>query len=303
MTDLFGNEEPAQITKSVVRKNLTTQNQPSSNIRQLKSKTEVVPAMFEANPIRRTMSEGAVQYSIVDVVRAITGTANPNDLWYQTKKLLSNDEIQLSNIIRRLKLTSSDGKKYLTDCADQAGIILIIEYLHSPKAAPFRVWFSHLASERLEEIKNPSKGVDNSIKRWKEMGKSDEWIAWRLKGKISRKSETDTLQAHGITKPVDFAHFTDRTNKAVYGATAEEVKEDRGLAKTDSLRDNSSALELRFLDLHELGCSMGIEQRKAYGRSQIDGVYDVVDGIVENTKQAFIDAFGAKAVTSLIGKD
>lgn len=259
--------------------------------------------MFEDNPIRRTVDNGTVFYSIVDVVSAITGSTTPRKLWVWTKNEIITDGLQLSNITRRLKLKASDGKMRLTDCADQAGIILIIEYLHSPKAAPFRVWFSHLASERLEEIENPSKGIDNAVKRWKEMGKSEEWIAWRLKGKISRKSETDTLQAHRITKPVDFAHFTDRTNKAVYGATAEEVKENRGLAKTDSLRDNSSALELRFLDLHELGCSMGIEQRKAYGRSQIDGVYDVVDGIVENTKQAFIDAFGAKAVTSLIGKD
>jgi hypothetical protein len=269
----------------------------------LKSQSAIVPAFFENHPIRRTINDGTVKYSIVDVVRAITGSADAGNLWTKTKKVLENDGIELVKIIHRLKLTAPDGKKRLTDCADQAGIILIIEYLHSPKAAPFRVWFSHLASERLEEIKNPSKGIDNAVKRWKEMGKSDEWIAWRLKGKISRKSETDTLQAHGITKPVDFAHFTDRTNKAVYGATAEEVKEDKGLNKTDSLRDNSSALELRFLDLHELGCSVGIEQRKAYGRTQIDGVYDVVDGIVENTKQAFIDAFGAKAVTSLIGKD
>jgi hypothetical protein len=259
--------------------------------------------MFDDIPIRRILHNGIVYYSIVDVVAAIIGSNAPRQAWYKAKNAIKADGIELSTMSLRLKLTASDGKQRLTDCADQAGIILIIEYLHSPKAAPFRVWFSHLASERLEEIKNPSKGIDNSIKRWKEMGKSDEWIAWRLKGKISRKSETDTLQAHGITKPVDFAHFTDRTNKAVYGATAEEVKEDRGLAKTDSLRDNSPALELRFLDLHELGCSVGIEQRKAYGRSQIDGVYDVVDGIVENTKQAFIDAFGAKAVTSLIGKD
>lgn len=303
MTDLFGNEEPVKTAKPTVYKNKTVQNQPSSNIHQLKSKTEIVPAMFEDNPIRRTVDNGTVFYSIVDVVSAITGSTTPRKLWVWTKNEIITDGLQLSNITRRLKLKASDGKMRLTDCADQAGIILIIEYLHSPKAAPFRVWFSHLASERLEEIENPSKGIDNAVKRWKEMGKSEEWIAWRLKGKISRKSETDTLQAHGITKPVDFAHFTDRTNKAVYGATAEEVKENRGLAKTDSLRDNSSALELRFLDLHELGCSMGIEQRKAYGRSQIDGVYDVVDGIVENTKQAFIDAFGAKAVTSLIGKD
>ncbi|MBQ1424925.1 MAG: hypothetical protein IIY98_02235, partial [Aeriscardovia sp.] len=219
------------------------------------------------------------------------------------KKRMIKEGFQWSEKILVLKLTAADGKSYRTACFAQEDIIRLIEEIPSPKAEPLKQEIARLANERIEEIKNPSKGIDNAIKRWKQMGKSEEWIAWRLKGKISRRSETDTLQSHGITKAVDFAHFTDRTNKAVYGATAEKVKEDRGLAKTDSLRDNSSALELRFLDLHELGCTVGIEQRKAYGRAQIDGVYDVVDGIVENTKQAFIDAFGEKAVTSLPASD
>jgi hypothetical protein len=233
----------------------------------------------------------------------LTDSTAPKKYATKLKKQLIDEGFDWSTKCRLLTLKAADGKSYRISCFVQEDIIRIIEEIPSPRVEPLKREIARLTNERIEEIKNPSKGIDNAIKRWKQMGKSDEWIAWRLKGKISRKSETDTLQAHGITKPVDFAHFTDRTNKAVYGATAEEVKEDRGLSKTDSLRDNSSALELRFLDLHELGCSVGIEQRKAYGRSQIDGVYDVVDGIVENTKQAFIDAFGAKAVTSLIGKD
>jgi hypothetical protein len=184
LTDLFGNDGSVKTVKPVVRKNLTTQNQLPSNIHPLKSKAEIVPAMFEGVSIRRILHNGVVYYSIVDVVAAIIGSNAPRQAWYKAKNAIKADGIELSTLSLQLKLTSSDGKKYLTDCADQAGIILIIEYLHSPKAAPFRVWFSHLASERLEEIKNPSKGIDNAVKRRKQMGKSDAWIEWRLKGKI-----------------------------------------------------------------------------------------------------------------------
>lgn len=298
MTDLFGNEEPAKTAKPVVRKNLSTQNQPSTNIHPLKSKAEIVPALFEDTPIRRTLDGDTVHYSIVDVVKAITGTANPNDLWYQTKKILSNDGIQLSNIIRRLKLTSSDGKKYLTDCADQAGIILIIEYLHSPKAAPFRVWFSHLASERLEEIKNPSKGIDNAVKRWKEMGESDEWISLRLKGIAVRNLETQTLKEHGIEKPKDFAYFTDKTNVAVYGQKAMALKTERGLSKRENLRDHPSGVKLSLLALHENACAGGMRSANAYGKASVDKVYNAVGSIISNTKQALISALGKEAVTA-----
>lgn len=308
MTDLFGNEEPVKTAKPVVRKNRTTQNQLSTNIHQLKSKAEIIPAGvktegYDFSQIRKKFHNDKWWFAYKDVVAILADTKNLDDYCRDLKKRMIKEGFEWCEKIAVLKLTASDGKSYRTSCFAQEDIIRLIEEIPSSKAEPLKQEIARLTNERIEEIKNPSKGIDNAVKRWKEMGKSDEWIAWRLKGKISRKSETDTLQAHGITKPVDFAHFTDRTNKAVYGATAEEVKEDRGLLKTDSLRDNSSALELRFLDLHELGCSVGIEQRKAYGRTQIDGVYDVVDGIVENTKQAFIDAFGAKAVTSLIGKD
>lgn len=297
MTDLFGNEEPAKTAKPVLRKNRTVEN------------PDLVPAQtaqsmdYDFTKIRKTFHKGQWYFAYMDVISVLTGSKSPRRYATELKNKLQAEGSEVFGHIEQLKIKASDGKTYTTQCLSREDTFRLIEEIPSPKAEPFKQWIAHLADERIEEIKNPSKGVDNAIKRWKQMGKSEEWIAWRLKGKISRRSETDTLQSHGITKAADFAHFTDRTNKAVYGATAEKVKENRGLAKTDSLRDNSSALELRFLDLHELGCTVGIEQRKAYGRSQIDGVYDVVDGIVENTKQAFIDAFGKKAVTALPASD
>ena len=177
---------------------------------------DIVPALFEGHKIRRVSDEGIIYYSAVDIIAAITNTLNPNDLWYQTKKNLSKDAIQLSNIIRRFKLQAEDGKMRLTDCLSAENVILMVEYLHSPKAAPFRVWFAQLASERIEEIQNPAKGVENAIEAYKKQGKSGAWIEARMRGIATRKSETDTLQSHGITKAVDFAHFTDRTNVAVY---------------------------------------------------------------------------------------
>lgn len=292
MTDLFGNEEPAKTAKPMVYKNLITEN------------PDLVPAQtaqsmdYDFTKIRKTFHNGQWYFAYLDVIAILTDSTNPKVYAAQLKRRLNAEGSKVFTNCKPLKFIAPDSKLRSTQCLSREDTFRLIEEIPSPKAEPFKQWIAHLAHERLEEIKNPSKGIDNAVARWKEMGKSEEWIAWRLKGKISRRSETDTLKAHGITKSVDFAHFTDRTNKAVYGATAEKVKEDRGLAKTDSLRDNSSALELRFLDLHELGCTVGIEQRKAFGRSQIDGVYDVVGGIVENTKQAFIDAFGAKAVTA-----
>jgi hypothetical protein len=58
-----------------------------------------------------------------------------------------------------------------------------------------------------------------------------------------------------------------------------------------SLRDCSTETELALLSLHESACREGIEKTSAYGRSQIDGVYDKVGSIISNTKQALENAF------------
>jgi hypothetical protein len=44
------------------------------------------------------------------------------------------DGLELSTICRQLKLKSSDGKKYDTDCEDVQGLPGIIQSIPSPKA-------------------------------------------------------------------------------------------------------------------------------------------------------------------------
>ena len=78
---------------------------------------------------------------------------------------------------------------------------------------------------------------------------------------------------------------------AVYGHKAHVEKALRGLSKSQSLRDCSTKTELGLLFLHEGACSEGIEKTNAQGRAQIDGVYDVVGGIIADTKRALENAF------------
>ncbi len=65
------------------------------------------------------------------------------------------DKLQLSTICRQLKLESSDGKKYETDCASTENIFRIIQSIPSPKAEPFKRWLAKVGFERVQEIENP----------------------------------------------------------------------------------------------------------------------------------------------------
>lgn len=63
---------------------------------------------------------------MVDVVEALTNSVNPRDYWYRMKIRVKQDEgVELSTFCRQLKLPSSDGKKYETDCANTEGIFRI----------------------------------------------------------------------------------------------------------------------------------------------------------------------------------
>lgn len=61
----------------------------------------------------------------------------------------------MSTFCRQLKIKSSDGKKYNTECSDVEGLLRIIQSISSPKAEPFKRWLAKVGYERLEEIENP----------------------------------------------------------------------------------------------------------------------------------------------------
>ncbi|MBU2568321.1 MAG: Bro-N domain-containing protein [Elusimicrobia bacterium] len=105
-------------------------------------------ALFKGKKIRKTIHQNEWWFSVVDVIAALTDSANPNDYWYKMKIRIKDEEkIELSTICRQLKLESSDGKKYETDCANTEGIFRIIQSIPSPKAEPFS-FFRHCEESR-----------------------------------------------------------------------------------------------------------------------------------------------------------
>ncbi|MDK7191677.1 BRO family protein [Bifidobacterium sp. UMB1197] len=82
------------------------------------------------------------------LISALMDSKNPRDYWYRVKKRMSEEEkSELSTFCRRLKLASSDGKKYETDTADMQGILRIIQSIPSPKAEPFKMWLATVGKE------------------------------------------------------------------------------------------------------------------------------------------------------------
>ncbi|VAW38785.1 DNA-damage-inducible protein d [hydrothermal vent metagenome] len=210
--------------------------------------------VFQSKDIRRIWHKEEWFYSVVDICGALTDSSNPRDYWYRVKKRLDNEEkSQLSTICRQLKLSSKDGKKYETDCANTEGIFRIIQSIPSPKAEPFKRWLAKVGAERIEEIENPELAQERMKKIYEQKGYPKDWIDKRLRGIAIRQNLTDEWQQRGITEQRDYAILTSEISKATFGMTPSEYKQYKNIAvkSKENLRDNMDDLELIFTMLGE----------------------------------------------------
>lgn len=208
-------------------------------------------ALFKGNKIRRKLHENEWWFSVVDVIRALTDTPNPRVYWGVMKNRLENEEkIQLFTICKQLKLESSDGKKYETDCASTENLFRIIQSIPSPKAEPFKRWLAKVGYERIQEIENPELATKRTRMLYKLKGYSDDWIEKRIRGIVIREELTDEWKNRGAQEKRDYEILTSEISKATFGVTPAEYKQLKGLEK-ENLRDHMDDFELIFTMLGE----------------------------------------------------
>jgi len=207
---------------------------------------ETAIKLFESKRIRvHWDSESEKWYfSIIDIIETLTGSQNSRRYWSDLKRKLTKEGFsQLYEIIVQLKLESSDGKKYNTDCADTEGLLRIIQSIPSPKAEPFKVWLAKVGYERIEETEDPEKTFDRAIETYLKKGYSKNWINQRIKSIEVRKELTDEWESRGVKKGIEYAILTDEITKAWAGFTTKEYRFFKDLKK-ENLRDNMTNLEL-----------------------------------------------------------
>lgn len=211
--------------------------------------------LFQGNKIRSTWNEdeGQWYFSVVDVVEVLTDSPNPRQYW---RKMKDRDlkEYELYPFWVQLKLASSDGKKYATDCAHVKGLFRIIQSIPSPKAEPFKQWLAQVGYERVLEIENPELAQERMKELYEKKGYPKDWIDKRLRGIAIRQNLTDEWKRRGITTEQDYAILTAEISKATFGMTPTEYKEFKGLTnknKNQNLRDHMDDLELIFTMLGE----------------------------------------------------
>ena len=202
--------------------------------------------LFEDQPIRTAWVEDEEEwyFSIVDVVQALTESADGRKYWNKLKQRLNEEGSQLVTNCHQLKLKSpKDGKRYNTDVANTEQLLRIIQSIPSKKAEPFKLWLAQIGRERMEEVIDPELTIERALETYAKKGYSKEWINQRLQAIQVRKELTDEWDRRGVKKGVEYAILTDEITKAWSGMTTRQYKTLKGLKK-ENLRDNMSTLEL-----------------------------------------------------------
>lgn len=258
--------------------------------------------LFESSQIRRQIYNNEWFYSIVDVVAILTESKNPRDYWYRLKKRLDEEELsELSTNCRQLKLLSSDGKRYKTDCANRETIFRLIQSIPSPNAEPFKVWFAKLAEERIQEIIDPSLAIDRARKTYLRKGYDEEWTNARIKGIGARNDLTNEWKNRGASTN-DYAILTDEISKGTFDITTQQHKNLKGLDK-QNLRDNMSAMELALMTLAEVTTTELHKSNNSQGMNELENDAKTGGGIAGQTRKNIEKQLGKPVVTSENAKD
>ena len=189
-------------------------------------------------------------FSVVDIVHVLTESVDSTAYWRKLKQRLKEEGNETVTNCHALKMTAADGKQRLTDVADTEHVLRIIQSIPSKKAEPFKQWLAQVGAERISQLRDPERSIEQAVQDYRRLGYSENWINQRIKTIEIRKGLTDEWKRSGVTRESDYARLTDMMSKVWSGMTTREYKEHKGLTD-QNLRDNMTNMELLLNALAE----------------------------------------------------
>ena len=260
--------------------------------------------LFDNAKIRVAWDDEKEKYffSVVDVLHVLTDSANPQTYWRVLKKRLLDEGNETVTNCNALKLPSADGKMRLTDVADLEGILRIVQSVPSKKAEPIKQWLAQVGSERIHQMIDPERSIQQAVADYKKLGYSDKWIANRVKSIDARNELTNEWKRSGMTEGRDFAILTDLITKTWSGKTTREYKQFKGLTK-ENLRDNMSTIELALNTLAEASTTEISKRRNPKNLKQNMQIAQEGGNVAKAARLQLETTIGESVVTSIKASD
>ena len=265
---------------------------------------ETTIQLFENAKIRVVWDDEQEKYyfSVVDVVQVLTDSADGRTYWKVLKNRLIKEGNETVTNCNQLKLQATDGKMRLTDVADLEGVLRIIQSIPSKKAEPLKRWLAEVGSERIQQMIDPERSIQQAVADYKKQGYSDKWITNRVKSIDARNELTNEWKRSGMKEGRDFAILTDLITKAWSGKTTKEYKQFKGLTK-ENLRDNMTTIELALNTLAEASTTEISKRKNPKTMSQNMQVAKEGGDVAKAARKQLENTIGESVVSPLKASD
>ena len=235
------------------------------------NKLNTITNLFKNNEIRSIWDSEKEDYyfSVVDIISALTNNdyQKSRNYWKWLKNKLNQEGSELVSNTNQLKMKAKDGKMRNTDVLDTEGIFRLIESVPSPNAEPLKLWLAKLGRQEVDNVFDPSKGIDKMIDYYLKKGYTLEWIETRIKAIINRKKLTKAWKDTGITEDYEYGILTNEIYQSWSGMKASEYKDFKGIRK-ENLRDNMPDIEVVLSDLGEIATRELVKEHKPSGLNE-----------------------------------
>lgn len=222
--------------------------------------------VFEGLKIRRHYDEKTETwyFSVVDIIYALTESANPTDYLKKLRKRDSEIGNYIGTNCPQIEMITETGKNRKTLAGSPEHLFRIIQSIPSKKVEPIKIWLAKVGYERIQEISDPEKALNRSRNYWQRMGRSQKWIQQRMMGQEVRNKLTDYWKDNEVKEKDEYAILTNIIHQEWSDLSVKEHKNLKKL-KTQNLRDHMSDAELVFTALAELSTRQIAETMESKG--------------------------------------
>jgi hypothetical protein len=198
--------------------------------------------------------ESGQMFSVIDWIRGVAQTDNAARFWSDQKKRATKAGRELYASCVQLKYAANDGKRYTSDFADDQTLYTIAQYMAADTGIRAKV-LAYLAKAgvKLDEYRrDPAQMIvegQGLLKRRAERyiaeGRPKAWAGSRGLGIMSHAEFKAEL--YRVCPSIRFGLAINTEYRGLFGSTAAELREQRGITKRGETRDGLTLSELHLL--------------------------------------------------------
>jgi DNA-damage-inducible protein D len=263
-------------------------------------------------PLQYHVQEGEYWYAIQDWIAGllVVDTETASRRWEEFRR---SQKAETTVSISSLNYTARDNKQYKRDFTNDKGLYIIAQNLRSAKTRTVLIKikdflaksaaFADLVRREPSTVItsgaiDPDKALEVVVEYYRNLGKDDRWINARLTGIVKRQQFTAALKEAvlNITRNY-YGLATNEVYLGLWERTAQQLKDEIGLASKQNLRDHQPTLGLMYQALAEEACATKLGQRDELSILEACEIIHEVASLIGEQASATSQYFGVDVAT------